>query len=162
MSDITGSAGIVGVIDHLAVAVSDADRAAADFQALLGYRVVGDEQVEAAGVRLVYLAPADQVEDTIAEAPTTLQLVQPIAPGKVADFLSGHGEGPHHICFRTTDIERALRHAGRPHPDVAIFIGGGGRPCAFLSEQPHGVLIEFTQTPSAPTIPVHAGTREGS
>lgn len=161
MSDSTSSPRIIGVIDHLAVAVTDADRAAAGFQALLGYRVVGDEQVEAAGVRLVYLAP-DQVEDTIAEAPTTLQLVQPIAPGRVADFLSGHGEGLHHVCFRTTDIERALRHAGRPQPDVAIFSGGRGRPCAFLSEQPHGVLIEFTEIPAIPTIPVHASTMEGS
>lgn len=128
----------MGAIDHVAVVVRDADRAIATFSRLLGYRVVGDEPVAAAGVRLVYLAAGDD------PAATTLQLVAPVAAGKVAEYLAEHGEGLHHVCFATGDLERALRAAGQPDPD-GVFVGGRGRPCAFLTERPHGALIELTE-----------------
>lgn len=128
-----------GAIDHVAIAVQDADQAAATFGRLLGCRVMGDERVAAAGVRLVYLgAVADQDA-------ARLQLVQPVMAGPVADFLAAHGEGLHHVCFRTSDIARSLRGAGESGTEK-VFAGGGGLPCAFLTGTPHGARIELTET----------------
>lgn len=145
MNEATAWPARIGAVDHVAIAVTDADQAAASFVTLLGLRVVGDEQVEPAGVRLVYLAVAEPQVDDTAAASTTIQLVQPLRPGKVADFLADLGEGLHHVCFQTTDIAASLRQAGVPDPAGAIFAGGRGRPCAFLIEQPHGALIELTE-----------------
>ncbi len=145
MNEATAGSARIGVVDHVAIAVVDADQAAAAFATMLGLRVVGDEQVEAAGVRLIYLAPAEPDADDAAVAPTTIQLVQPLRPGKAADFIADHGEGLHHVCFQTSDIAASLRQAGVPEPAAAIFTGGRGRPCAFLIEQPHGALIELTE-----------------
>ncbi len=114
-------------IDHVAIAVRDVDEAAAMFMRLLGWQVTGDEIVAAAGVRLVYLSAAQDVParqpvaavtegGQLGEAPAAdaqLQLVQPVAPGGVADFVAEHGEGLHHICFRTHDIEAAPARSRR-------------------------------------------------
>jgi methylmalonyl-CoA epimerase len=136
---MTELAEVIGGIDHVAIAVRDADAAIATYTRRLGYVVVGDEPVDAAGVRLVYLAHADQ-----APGHTVLQLVQTLAAGPVGEFLANHGEGLHHVCFATTDIQRALRAAGDSDTS-GVFVGGRGLPCAFLSDQPHGARIEFTQ-----------------
>lgn len=144
MNEATGRAR-TGLVDHVAIAVADADQAAASFERTLDLRVVGDERVETAGVRLVYLAPAGPDANDTALAPTTVQLVQPFRPGTVADFLADNGEGLHHVCFQTLDIAASLRQAGVPDPAAAIFTGGRGRPCAFLIEQPHGAMIELTE-----------------
>jgi methylmalonyl-CoA/ethylmalonyl-CoA epimerase len=127
----------VGAMDHVAVAVADADEAAANLVELLGLVVVGDELVTAAGVRLVYLArPA-------AEDDTQLQLVQPVKDGPVARFLTERGEGLHHVCFRTGDVHQALRRM-QQH-ERGVFRGGREKACAFLESEPHGLRIELTQ-----------------
>lgn len=125
-------------VDHVAIAVADADAAARTFASLLGYAVTGDEVVRAAGVRLVYLSGATDADVT------QLQLVQPLGPGPVAEFLASHGEGLHHVCFRTADIAHSLRSAGESGTD-GVFTGGRGRPCAFLTVTPHGVRVELTE-----------------
>lgn len=151
MNEAVAGLARIGAVDHVAIAVADADRAAASFATLLGLRVVGDEQVEAAGVRLTYLsAAAERTGDDVTAAPATIQLVQPFRPGRVADFLADHGEGLHHVCFRTPDIQASLRRTGMPDPAQAVFVGGRGRPCAFLSEPAHGALIELTEIPTTP------------
>lgn len=129
-----------GAIDHVAIAVRDADEAARTFARLLGHRMVGDERVEAAGVRLVYLGAAAGGHRDAA----LLQLVQPVAAGAVAEFVAARGEGLHHVCFRTSNIERSLRAAGE-RGTGGVFAGGRGRPCAFLTRTAHGVLIELTE-----------------
>ena len=129
-------------IDHVAIAVRDADEAAATFTRLLGWQVAGDEIVAAAGVRLVYLIAAQPVPGL--EPDAQLQLVQPVAPGGVADFFAEHGEGLRHVRFRTHNIEAALRAAGE-QPAGLIFTGGRGQPCAFLTGAPHGARVELTE-----------------
>lgn len=129
----------IGGIDHVAVAVRDADAAIATFTRRLGYVVTGDDPVPAAGVRLVYLGQTDAPPGQ-----AVLQLVQPTAPGPIAEFLDTQGEGLHHVCFATADIERALIMAGEADTS-GVFVGGRGLPCAFLSDQPHGARIELTE-----------------
>ena len=130
--------GVARLIDHVAIAVADADQAAARFAALLGLTVAGDEIVPDAGVRLVYLIGADE------SAQTTLQLVQPVRPGPVRDHLERHGEGLHHVCFAVGSITDTL--AGLPGEAGAnIFAGGRGRPACFLVTRPCGAMVELVQ-----------------
>lgn len=143
---------VVGAMDHVAVVVRDADEAAATLVELLGYLVVGDEAVASAGVRLVYLARS------AAEDATRLQIVQPVADGPVARFLREHGEGLHHVCFRTSDVHRALRRM-QQH-DRGVFRGGHGQPCAFLQAEPHGLRVELTQSGEADHDGVQPQERE--
>lgn len=135
--------GAARLIDHVAIAVADADEAAGRFAALLGLSVVGDEMVDDAGVRLVYLA------GTGAGGQTTLQLVQPVRPGPVRDHLDRHGEGMHHVCFTVRSIQATL--AALPGDAGArVFTGGRGRPACFLTTRPCGTTIELVETGQDP------------
>lgn len=127
-------------VDHVAFATSDADAAARWYETRLGMTVVGDERVESAGVRLVYLAPHDQDPDTA----TMIQLAEPFAEGAVATHLRTRGEGFHHVCLTVDDIDEVLEAAGQDRG--TIFLGGRERRACFLLEQPQGVLIELTET----------------
>jgi methylmalonyl-CoA/ethylmalonyl-CoA epimerase len=128
---------VLGRIDHVALAVRDAQAAAAHFAASLGLKVVGDEVVDAAGVRLMYLMPTEPDG-------CLLQLVQPIQPGPVLDHLDRFGEGFHHLCFRCNDLVRTLERIPG-ESTAAIFAGGGGAPCAFLPTPIHGARIELME-----------------
>jgi len=127
-------------IDHVAIAVRDADIAAAGMIATFGLRPTGDVVSPDGLVRLLYLDAAE----------TTIQLVQPMQPGPVATWLEANGEGLHHICFSVPDLADALEGLGQG-PDVRIAEGGRGCPVAFLAAPVHGVLIELTEIADALT-----------
>lgn len=148
------ASGVARRIDHVAMATHDADAAAEWYVTTLGMRVVGDEIVGAAGVRLVYLAPHDLGPDDS----TMVQLAQPVADGNVKRFLESHGEGFHHLCFTVDAIDDFLHVRGQRTDTV--FRGGRDRLACFLTAQPQGVLIELTETsPMASTSPIAAGGR---
>ena len=88
-------------------------------------------------VRLAYLAAGD----------TTVQLVEPLVGGPVADALEATGEGLHHICFAVDDLESALR--GLPgERNQPVEDGGLGCRVAFLATVPSGVRIELSEGPA--------------
>lgn len=122
-------------LDHVAIAVRDADRAIPHYRHTLGLPLVGDEIADEPGVRLVYFDAGNAF----------LQLVQPVrACVPVARFLDQHGEGLHHVCFATADLAAtvaALEGPGRS----PLFRGGRDRLACFLGEQPNGTLIELTE-----------------
>lgn len=126
-------------IDHVAVAVEDADRAAQWYVDALGFEVVGDEVVQSANVRLVYVAPPN-----VDETATVVQLAQPLGPGRVMSHLQTTGEGLHHVCFAVDDIRGFVTAQNQPESD--IFVAGRARLACFLSEKPAGVLVEITET----------------
>jgi methylmalonyl-CoA/ethylmalonyl-CoA epimerase len=140
-------------IDHVAIAVADADAASRWYIERLGMRVAYDEAVTAAGVRLMYLAGA------AADGPQTmLQLVQPFGPGAVDTFLRERGEGLHHVCFAVAAIGATLAAAG--DPGLGEFAGGRGRRACFLAAAPNNVNVELTEVePSSAPLPwsEHAG-----
>ncbi|WBU37088.1 VOC family protein [Homoserinibacter sp. YIM 151385] len=122
-------------IDHVAVAVRDADSAMRYYLDVLGLELVGDEVAEDPGVRLVYLAAG----------PDRVQLVQPLRPGPVQTWIEERGEGLHHVCFEVGDIPAVL--GGIPgQAERPVFRGGRGRRACFLAETPTGVNIELTET----------------
>ncbi len=134
-----GGVAVAGLINHVGIAVTDADEAAARFAALLGLDVVGDEVISEVGVRLVYLAGSG------GSGHTTIQLVQPVQPGPVRDHLDRHGEGPHHVCFTVRSIEDALASLPGEAGSV-VFTGGRGSRACFLTARPAGTTIELIET----------------
>lgn len=122
------------VVDHIGLAVANANAAIDAFGERFGLKVVHDEELKSPSVRLVYLDGGN----------VAIQFVEPSGPGPVAEFLSAHGDGLHHLCFRVNGIERVAAAAGGLDR-VGLYLGGRGRQCAFLSERVAGVLIEFTE-----------------
>jgi methylmalonyl-CoA/ethylmalonyl-CoA epimerase len=126
-------------IDHVAMAAHDADESSQWFEEVLGLQRIHDEVVEDVGVRLLWLAP----RDAMAEAGEAgFQIVQPLGPGAIADFLAQKGEGLHHVCFAVDNAEDFLRSRGQVG---GIFTGGYGLSCAFLKAAPEGIAVEIVQ-----------------
>ncbi|MGO1561621.1 MAG: VOC family protein [Actinomycetaceae bacterium] len=133
-------------IDHVAIASPDAERTARWYEENFGFVRVNDEIADDPGVRLVFLAAAGDRSNG-----TSLQIVQPMRPGPVADFLAQRGEGLHHVCFAVDDIASTLLARGQDSREV--FTGGYGLPCAFVTDPSPGVVIELVQSPAGSTAP---------
>jgi len=131
-------------LDHVGIVVRDADVEAARFRETLGLEVEHDETLPSIGVRLVYLAT---VERTVPASlfRSSVQLVQPIAPGPVADHLEDHGEGLHHVCFAVTDLSTTLESVGLEQVDT--FLGGKRKRACFLEQRVAGTLVELIEVP---------------
>jgi|SRR5579875_530850 len=129
-------------IDHVGIVVADADFGATSLKQSLGLEVEHDESLPAIGVRLVYLA-CRAPHSSLDEPSPTIQLVQPIGPGPIADHLAEYGEGLHHVCFSVTVLEAALRRAGELSPQP--FSGGKGKRACFLARRVAGTLVELVE-----------------
>src|SRR5699024_10780613 len=105
----------VNAIDHVAIAVYDADAAAEWFSRRLGLINVNDELIHSdVNVRLVFLSVGQGPEKT------SIQLVSPIGPGSVAEYLSVHGEGLHHVCFKVEDVRQVLDNLGEANTPTFV------------------------------------------
>jgi methylmalonyl-CoA/ethylmalonyl-CoA epimerase len=133
-------------IDHVGIVVADADVGATTLNESLGLEVEHDESLPAIGVRLVYLT-CGTPHSSLEGPSSTIQLVQPIGPGPVADHLAEHGEGLHHVCFSVTVLEAALRRAGEVSPQP--FLGGKGKRACFLARRAAGALVELVEQQQA-------------
>jgi methylmalonyl-CoA/ethylmalonyl-CoA epimerase len=123
-------------IDHIGLLVRDIDQSLDFFTKQLGFTLLGDEITAASGgVRLVYLDAGN----------VTLQLISPTgATGLIADHLSTHGEGLHHMCLAVDDIDRSIADLA-PASTVEVVVGGRGRRTAFLPDRPGGLMLELTE-----------------
>jgi methylmalonyl-CoA epimerase len=127
-------------IDHVAIAVTDLDRAIADFAQQYGVAPTHRERVEDQGVE----------EAMLAIGGSQIQLLQPLTPDTpVGRFLESRGEGLHHVAFAVADIDAALEHlaaSGTPLIDDVARIGGGGHRIAFVHPSAFaGTLIELVE-----------------
>lgn len=125
-------------LDHVAIAVRDADAAIDYWTGTMGFELSGDEVADDPGVRLVYLSHPGQ--------DVCVQVIQPVRDDAAAAvWLREHGEGLHHICVRADDIAQfAEAVPGEPAP--ALFRAGRRRSACFLTGEPNGVKIEVTET----------------
>ena len=128
-------------IDHVGVAVRDIEKALPFYLDVLGMTVSVDVRLADGSARLAYLEAGD----------TTLQLVQPLLPGSVADFLAAHGEGLHHVCFVVDDLVAALGSLPGDEPVDGIYVGGRQCRVSFATGRPNGVIIELTEPLPVPT-----------
>jgi methylmalonyl-CoA/ethylmalonyl-CoA epimerase len=127
-------------LDHIGIAVRDADRARAFYAGTLGLEDLGEEIVASMNLRVV----------KVRVGTTVLELLEPLeGEAVVRAFIERRGEGIHHVCFGVADVRAAAREAGARGcralwPDPKL--GAGGRRVNFLHPRDTGgVLIELSQ-----------------
>jgi len=133
---------MIGKVEHVGIAVQDLGPAIDFYQGALGLRLLEIEEVAEQMVRVAILQAGE----------THVELLQSTSPeGPVGRFIEKRGEGIHHLCFETDDIEQALaqlKAAGVRLIDEQPRVGAGGRRVAFVNPRSaHGVLIELSERP---------------
>jgi methylmalonyl-CoA/ethylmalonyl-CoA epimerase len=141
-------------IHHVALVVRSLDDSVQFYQDVLGLPLGRSETVQEQGVRAA-LFPVEDGE---------IELLEPVNPGGgVAKFLEKRGEGPHHLCIATDDIEgelAAAKAAGVPLIDQAPRNGLAGRIGFLHPSASQGILVELAQ-PGPASHPAPAGGRAG-
>jgi methylmalonyl-CoA/ethylmalonyl-CoA epimerase len=97
------------VLAHVCLLVSDLDRAVEDWTKILS--VLDPAQLEQQIVRYdEFEGGDDQMRWATFVSPTgtEIQLMEPAPDTPLANRLKKHGEGVHHICFTTNDVESTL------------------------------------------------------
>lgn len=148
-------------LDHLGIAVEDAEAAMTLFARLLGADPYKTETVEREGVRTVFFGDGGR-----AGAAPKLELLDALRPDSpVAAFLEKRGPGLHHVAFEVDDVEAAMARlaalgfrllADAPKP------GADGMRIVFLHpKSTAGVLVELCEravpTPERLDVPWEGG-----
>jgi methylmalonyl-CoA/ethylmalonyl-CoA epimerase len=128
-------------LSHLALAVDDADAAAARMIAALGAERGAEELLDGGALRVLF----------VKLGPVTIELLEPRSPDHtVARFLATRGPGLHHVSFDVEDLEGLLaraKAAGVRAIDETPRAGAHGTRVAFLHPKSlFGTLIELCQS----------------
>lgn len=128
-------------IDHIAIAVNDANLALENYKKVLRVDKVDFEEVPTEKVKVVML----NLEDT------RLELLEPIDDtSPISKFLRERGEGIHHIAITADEIESDVKSAIEKGMRFLgdIRSGSYGRKISFIHPKSlNGVLVEFCQAP---------------
>lgn len=130
---------MIGKIDHVGIAVRSIDEARRFYEAL-GLEVADVEEVPQEGVR-VAMIPCGE---------SRIELLEPTRDDSpVARYLDKRGQGIHHLCFASDDVEgddASLRDQGyRLIRDEPTPGAGGSRVQFVHPESAGGVLVELAQ-----------------
>jgi methylmalonyl-CoA epimerase len=131
-------------IHHIAIIVRDIDASLAFYRDTLGLPVGLVLPIEHDEVIIAFLDVGE----------SKIELVQPTSTTTgVARFLDKKGEGFHHVCFETPDVDATLAELmqdGVELIDQAARRGAEG-PVAFLHPRScNGVLVELIEQPGGP------------
>ena len=131
---------MVKLIDHIGIAVKDADEALKLYRDVLGIEVEHEEVVASENLRTVSLRVGD----------TLIELLQPLnEKSTVHKFIEKKGEGIHHIAFRVENVDenlQVLEEKGIQLIDKEGRIGAGNKKIGFLHPKFTGkVLMELTE-----------------
>ncbi len=126
-------------IDHIAIAVKDAQKAAKFYTEQLGLPLGAVQEVAYDKVKIAFLPVGD----------SEIELVEPLDPqGGVASFIERKGEGLHHICFEVDDINSELKKLvdqGVQVIDKQPRRGGAGMVIFIHPKATGGVLVELAE-----------------
>ena len=133
---------MIGRLNHVALVVDDLDKAARQWQQLLGATVTERQSLPEHGVCVVFI-----------DLPNTrIELLEPMGDGSpVSRFLEKHsGGGMHHICMEVPDIliarDQLLARGARILGDGEPKTGAHGNPVLFMHPGDfHGTLIELEE-----------------
>jgi methylmalonyl-CoA epimerase len=125
-------------IDHLGIAVPEAESATRAFEAL-GFEVADTHVVPTEKVKTVFMPVGE----------SHLELLEPTDPTSViAKFLESR-KGVHHLCVLVDDIDAALaelKRRGVQLLDETPRVGAGGCRVAFVHPRSAaGVLLELKE-----------------
>jgi methylmalonyl-CoA/ethylmalonyl-CoA epimerase len=133
---------VIGKLNHVAIAVSDLDKAAWTYREILGARVSAPASLPEHGVTVVFV-----------ELPNTkIELLHPLgASSPIAKFLERNPDGGmHHLCYEVEDIiasrDKLRAEGARVLGDGEPKMGAHGKPVLFLHPKDFaGTLIEIEQ-----------------
>jgi methylmalonyl-CoA epimerase len=137
---------MIRAIDHLGIAVRSLEESLSFWAGALGLEVAGIETVDSEGVKVAML-PAGR---------SRIELLEPLGDDSpVAKFISGRGQGIHHLTFEVGDIEAALARLGERGIQVigeAPRAGAEGSRVAFVHpKSTGGVLVELVEKSAGAT-----------
>ncbi len=128
-------------VDHIAIAVNNADHALENYKRILNIDKIEVEEVPNEMVKVIILNLKD----------TRIELLEPLNDkSPISKFLKERGEGIHHIAITADDIEKDVQRA---MDNGMKFLGGlrtgsYGRKITFIHPKSlNGVLVEFCQSP---------------
>ena len=126
-------------IHHVGVVVRDLDQAFGFWRDVLGLPVHKVQTVVDQDVRAAMLSIGER----------EIELLQPLSDKSgIGKFLAKRGEGLHHLCFETDDVDAELAGARakgirlideKPRPGLAGMI------CFLHPAATRGVLVEYAQ-----------------
>jgi methylmalonyl-CoA/ethylmalonyl-CoA epimerase len=132
-------------VDHIAIAVNNADTALDNYKKILNIDKVDVEEVPNEKVKVIMM----NLEDT------RIELLEPMnEESPISRFLKERGEGIHHIAITADEIETDVNRA---KDNGMRFIGNlrtgsYGRKITFIHPKSlNGVLVEFCQAPPSPS-----------
>ena len=124
-------------IHHVGIAVHNLDQALLFYRDTLGLHVHAQDTIEDQGVKAALL--------TIGSS--EIELLEPTRPDSaVGRFLERKGEGLHHICFQTPDVDaelETLKQKGVDLVDQTSRRGIAGMICFLHPKSSRGVLVEL-------------------
>jgi len=126
-------------LDHVAVAVRDANESSRLFRDVLGAEFVSFGDSEEQGFRFVqYRFPGGG----------KVELVTPIGEGFVSRFLERRGEGVHHVTFKVTDLRSQVdrMRAGGVELIMVNVENAHWREAFIHPRNAHGVLIQVAES----------------
>ena len=126
-------------IDHIAIVVKDLGRAVETYTAILGEGPEKIEEVPEQGITMACFRLSNG----------RIELMEPTdMESGVARFLEKRGEGMHHVCLRSDDLESDMKRlvaggleAITPEPQKGVE----GRIAFFHPRSTHGVLLELVE-----------------
>lgn len=127
-------------VDHIGIAVNSIDEALKFWEAALGVKCHGIEEVAEQKVKTAFL-PIDDTE---------IELLEGTAEDSpVCKYIAKNGQGIQHLAIRVKDIEASLaelKEKGVRLIDEKPRIGAGGAKIAFVHPKASGgVLLELCQ-----------------
>jgi len=133
---------MIGNLNHVAIAVSDIESAAAVYRDTLGATVTAPQDLPEHGVTTVFV-----------ELPNTkIELLQALGENSpIARFVEKNPNGGiHHLCYEVDDIESAMAkleaQGATVLGDGKPKIGAHGKPVVFLHPKDFcGTLVELEQ-----------------
>ncbi|MBU49329.1 MAG: methylmalonyl-CoA epimerase [Deltaproteobacteria bacterium] len=132
---------MVKKVDHIAIAVKDIEQATT-FYKQLGLDVSAVEEVPDQKVRVAFIPIGE----------THIELVEPMSKDSpISAFLEKRGEGLHHICLETDQIDHTVEHLqeqGVRMIDKSPRTGSRQTRIAFVHPKANaGVLTELVEHP---------------
>ncbi|MBN2333349.1 MAG: methylmalonyl-CoA epimerase [Deltaproteobacteria bacterium] len=127
-------------IDHIGIAVHDIEESSRFYRDMLGLEAHGVEEVPSQKVKVAFFKIGE----------TNIELVMPTSEDSpVAKFLATKGEGIHHVCYASSNIEedvQSLMEKGTRMIDESPRPGAHGARVAFIHpKSSRGVLTEISQ-----------------
>jgi len=124
-------------VHHIGIAVHNLNESLKFYRDVLGLHVHAQDTVPDQGVKAALL--------TIGQS--EIELLEPLSPDSaVGKFLERKGEGLHHICFQTPDVDgdlEELKSKGVDMVDQKSRKGLAGMICFLHPKSSRSVLVEL-------------------